>query len=98
MDTDVPLIHLTHSGCVPVSAGKAVLPNTQSPNLSGLAQPNEQLLMLHAGWQGSLLHVANCWRLLISCTSTVTEARMWQITHWLLELFPGDHFHPHGIG
>ena len=64
-DTDVPLIHLTHPGSVPVSAGKAVLHNTQPPNLRGVAQPNEQLLMLYAGWQGFLLHVAKCWRLLI---------------------------------
>lgn len=56
----------TLTGAVLVSVGEAILCNNQSPSLSGLAQPNELLLMLQAGWQGSLPRVASCWRLLIN--------------------------------
>lgn len=44
----------TLTGSVLASVGKGVLHNTCSSSLSGLVQPNELSLMLHAGWQGSL--------------------------------------------
>lgn len=57
--TNRPATQPSHilTGSVLASVGEGVLHNTYSPSLSGLVQPNELLLLLHAGWQGSLPRV-----------------------------------------
>lgn len=74
--------HSSHTltGSVLVSVGEAVLHNTQSPNLN---QMNSCYMWIG---RGLCLVWPAAGGSLSTGTSTIAEARMWQITHWLVKL------------